>query len=147
MITEPGRLCLYLRRRRRLSLRSRARVAQRIHREPDVSQTQTLPLTSATHSLSPSGIPVDMRRAAKDGDVETLKKLLDAGAHVNMLLDSYDLTALHYASWHGRTAAAFELIQVQCVCACVFVLMCAFVHCLCAALNHRLIRESARARG
>jgi ankyrin repeat protein len=52
-----------------------------------------------------------VHRAAKDGDVGAIQKLLDAGAHVNTLLDSYDLTALHYAAWHGRTAAAFELIQ------------------------------------
>ena len=33
-----------------------------------------------------------LRRASKDGDVDALRRLLDAGAHVNMLLDSYDLT-------------------------------------------------------
>ena len=38
MSAEPRHLCLYL--RRHLSLRSHARVAQRIHREPNVSQTR-----------------------------------------------------------------------------------------------------------
>eukprot|EP00802_Teleaulax_amphioxeia_P018255 Tamp_18445.p1 GENE.Tamp_18445~~Tamp_18445.p1 ORF type:complete len:241 (-),score=38.43 Tamp_18445:345-1067(-) len=52
-----------------------------------------------------------LRRAAKDGDAQGLEKLLKDGAAVNTLLDSYDLTALHYAAWQGRTGAIHVLIS------------------------------------
>lgn len=52
-----------------------------------------------------------MRRAAKDGKVADIRALLDRGAKASTALDSYGMTALHYAAWHGRTDAVSLLLS------------------------------------
>lgn len=54
-----------------------------------------------------------LRRAAKDGDASTIRKLVEGGCSVDTRLDSYDFTALHYAAWQGRTSAVHELMELK----------------------------------
>jgi hypothetical protein len=53
-----------------------------------------------------------LRRAAKDGDVGALTKLLNEGAPVNTVLDAYDLTPLHYAAWRGHVGGGLPLVSL-----------------------------------
>jgi ankyrin repeat protein len=53
-----------------------------------------------------------LRRAAKDGDIGALTKLLDEGAPVNTVLDAYDLTPLHYAAWRGHVGGVLFLVSL-----------------------------------
>eukprot|EP00961_Rhodomonas_salina_P214139 2891572-Rhodomonas_salina.2 len=42
-------------------------------------------------------------QAAKDGKVADIRALLDRGAKASTALDSYGMTALHYAAWYLPT--------------------------------------------
>ncbi|MEM6930890.1 MAG: ankyrin repeat domain-containing protein, partial [Myxococcota bacterium] len=53
--------------------------------------------------------PLRLALAAKDDDVQTIDRLLDAGAEVDHSEDG--LPPLHWACWRGRGAAARRLVE------------------------------------
>jgi ankyrin repeat protein len=52
-----------------------------------------------------------MCQASKDGNVTTLRKLIEGGSNINSKLDIYESTPLHYTSYHGRTDATRLLMS------------------------------------
>ena len=53
--------------------------------------------------MTESELDLSLRDAAREGDIEEMRYLIDAGADVDGT--AFDGTALHYASLNGRTAA------------------------------------------
>ena len=54
-----------------------------------------------------------MREAAKAGDSETIRALVEAGIPVNVVSKTYGNSPLHYACREGRTEAALVLISAK----------------------------------
>ncbi|KAJ0987005.1 hypothetical protein J5N97_005361 [Dioscorea zingiberensis] len=75
--------------------------------DPDDAQS-TLPLKSV-----PAG---DLFEAARAGDRDRLRRLLDAGANVNAR-DRWDSSALYYACLAGHVEAARMLLEAGAICA------------------------------
>ena len=51
-----------------------------------------------------------MHQACRNGDIDTVKKLLDGGAYIN-LKNRYRITPLHESCWYGHTNCAKLLIK------------------------------------
>ncbi len=56
-----------------------------------------------------------LRAAAKTGDENTVRALIDAGVNVNSVGGQFEQTPLHYAAREGRTAVVQVLIQAGAV--------------------------------
>jgi hypothetical protein len=54
-----------------------------------------------------------MREAAKAGDAETIRALIDTGISVNEVSSTYGNSPLHYACREGRTEAVLVLIRAR----------------------------------
>ena len=51
-------------------------------------------------------------QASKEGDVKSLKKLIESGCNVDTKLDVYDNCPLHYTACSGKTEATMLLIKL-----------------------------------
>ncbi|MBD5164386.1 ankyrin repeat domain-containing protein [Helicobacter sp.] len=65
----------------------------------------------STHSYSLTKNEEDFFQAARDDDIVTFKKLLDAGIDINLQNRDYGYTSLILATLNGRTGIAKEIIN------------------------------------